>query len=271
DVSGQTALDVAAAGCAQLNKPAKFKELIQLVHSMFAQLESEHTPLCEGPPTTSVIYVVDNDRVMRDTVRHILRAEGYQVCDFATCEAFLLAYSPQECACLLLDAQLPGMNGIDMLRGLRQQGDQVPIIITSGSSDIAIAVEAMKAGAWDFIEKPCNRNEMLDSINRALGRSQQNHRILAGRQGAIDYIATLTARQRQIMDMVLAGHPSKNIAVDLGISQRTVENHRASIMTRTHSRSIPALARLALAASLQSVEGFVMDTLCEPADRRCNP
>jgi FixJ family two-component response regulator len=271
DVSGQTAFDVAAARCAQLNKPAKLKELIQLVHSMFAQLRSEHSPRCECPSTTSVIYVVDNDKVMRDTVRQILQAEDYRVYDFATCEAFLLAYSPQERACLLLDARLPGMNGIDMLRGLRQQGDQVPIIIISGSGDIAIAVEAMKAGAWDFIEKPCNRNEMLDSINRALGRSQQNHRILAGRQGAIDYIATLTARQRQIMDMVLAGHPSKNIAVDLGISQRTVENHRASIMTRTHSRSIPALARLALAASLNSVEGAVMDTLHAPADRRCNP
>lgn len=259
DVSGQTAFEIAAARCTQLNKPAKLKELIQLVHAMFAQSGTEHSARRQSPDDTSVVYVVDSDILMRDMVRQILETEDYQVFDFPTCEAFLIAYSPQERACLLLDARLPGMNGVDMLRALRQRGDLVPTII-SGSGDIAIAVDAMKAGAWDFIEKPFDRNEMLDTINRALGRSQLDHKILAGRQEAIDYIATLTVRQRQIMDMVLAGHPSKNIAVDLGISQRTVENHRASIMTRTHSRSIPALARLALAATLQNVESAVMDS-----------
>jgi two-component system CheB/CheR fusion protein len=258
DVSCQTALEIAAARCTQLNKPAKLKELIQLVHAMFAQSEAEHSAHRQRPANTSVVYVVDSDSVMRDMVRQILQAEDYRVYDFPTCEAFLDAYAPEERACLLLDARLPGMNGVDALRALRQRGDLVPTII-SGSGDIALAVDAMKAGAWDFIEKPFDRHEMLDTLNRALGRSQLDHKILAGRQEAIDYIATLTARQRQIMDMVLAGHPSKNIAVDLGISQRTVENHRASIMARTHSRSIPALARLALAANLQHVESVAMD------------
>lgn len=259
DVSGQTAFEIASARCTQLNKPAKLKELIQLVHAMFTQSEPEPSVPRQCPANTSVVYVVDSDNVMRDMVRQILQAEDYRVYDFPTCEAFLAAYSPEERACLLLDARLPGMNGVDALRALRQRGDLVPTII-SGSGDIALAVDAMKAGAWDFIEKPFDRHEMLDTINRALGRSQLDHKILAGRQEAIDYIATLTARQRQIMEMVLAGHPSKNIAVDLGISQRTVENHRASIMTRTHSRSIPALARLALAANLQNVESVVMDS-----------
>ncbi|MGV8919789.1 MAG: response regulator [Pseudomonas sp.] len=259
DVSCQTALEIAAARCTQLNKPAKLKELIQLVHALFTQSEDEHSAYRQRPANTSVVYVVDSDSVMRDVVRQILQAEDYRVYDFPTCEAFLVAYAPEERACLLLDARLPGMNGVDALRALRQRGDLVPTII-SGSGDIALAVDAMKAGAWDFIEKPFDRHEMLDTINRALGRSQHDHKILAGRQEAIDYIATLTARQRQIMELVLAGHPSKNIAVDLGISQRTVENHRASIMTRTHSRSIPALARLALAATLQNVEGAVMES-----------
>lgn len=258
DVSSRASFEIAAAQCTQLHKPAKLKDLIQLVHAMFAPLGSEHPKSGERESSQAVVYVVDSDSVMRDTVRQILQGEGYQVNDFATAEAFLSAYRSQEHACLLIDARLPALNGIATLRGLRQQGDQLPTIIISGSGDIGIAVEAMRAGAWDFIEKPCDRSEMLDSINRALGRSQHNHKILAGRQGAIDYIASLTTRQRQIMDMVLAGHPSKNIAVDLGISQRTVENHRASIMTRTHSRSIPALARLALAASLQDVEGAAL-------------
>lgn len=259
DVSGQTAFAIAAARCTQLNKPTKLKELIQMVHAMFAQPDAEHAAHHQIPANTSAVYVVDSDSVMRDMVRQILEAEDYRVYDFPTCEAFLADYAPEEHACLLLDARLPGMNGVAMLRALRQRGDLVPAII-SGSGDIAIAVDAMKAGAWDFIEKPFDRNEMLDTVSRALGHSRIDHKILAGRQEAIDYIATLTARQRQIMDMVLAGHPSKNIAVDLGISQRTVENHRASIMIRTHSRSIPALTRLALAANLQNVESALMDS-----------
>lgn len=259
DVSCQTAFEIAAVRCTQLNKPAKLKELIQLVHALFAQSEAEHSAHRQRPANRSVVYVVDSDSVMRDMVRQILEAEDYRVYDFPTCEAFLVAYAPEERACLLLEARLPGMNGVDALRTLRQRGDLVPTII-SGSGDIALAVDAMKAGAWDVIEKPFDRQEMLDSLNRALGRSQRDHKILAGRQEAIDYIATLTARQRQIMEMVLAGHPSKNIAVDLGISQRTVENHRASIMARTHSRSIPALARLALAANLQNLESAMTNS-----------
>jgi len=125
----------------------------------------------------------------------------------------------------------------------------MPTIMITGNNDTATAVEAMKAGATDFIEKPFERSEMLDSVMRALEQSRDANRLLAWKQDASDQIADLTPRQRQIMDLVLAGHPSKNIAVDLGISQRTVENHRAEIMKRTESKSIPALARLALAAS----------------------
>jgi two-component system CheB/CheR fusion protein len=107
----------------------------------------------------------------------------------------------------------------------------------------------MKAGANDFIEKPFERSDMLESISRALEYSRDADKLVAWKHAAFDHIADLTPRQKQIMDMVLAGHPSKNIAVDLGISQRTVENHRAEIMKRTGSKSIPALARLAVAAS----------------------
>jgi two-component system CheB/CheR fusion protein len=107
----------------------------------------------------------------------------------------------------------------------------------------------MKAGASDFIEKPINVTELLVSIDFALGNWRDSHKLTAWREAAAAHVAGLTSRQRQIMEMVLAGHPSKNIAADLGISQRTVENHRASIMKRTGSKSLPALARLALAAT----------------------
>jgi two-component system CheB/CheR fusion protein len=119
----------------------------------------------------------------------------------------------------------------------------------TGNSDIQTAIDAIKAGASDFIEKPVSRNELLDSIERALEQSRDAHKLLAWRALAANRVAGLTPRQRTIMDMVLAGHPSKNIAMDLGISQRTVENHRAAIMKKTGSKSLPALARLAMAAS----------------------
>ena len=119
----------------------------------------------------------------------------------------------------------------------------------TGDSDVQIAVQAMKGGASDFVAKPIGRHDLLDSIERALEQSRDANKLVAWQKSAASQIAGLTPRQRQIMDLVLAGHPSKNIAADLGISQRTVENHRAEIMTRTGAKSLPALARLALAAA----------------------
>jgi two-component system CheB/CheR fusion protein len=170
---------------------------------------------------------------------------------FPSCEAFSKAYKPGRDSCLLVDANLPGMKGLTLLKKLRALGDGMPTIMITGSHDVSIAVDAMKAGANDFIEKPFERSEVLDSISRALEHSRDAKKLLAWNHAASDQIADLTPRQKQVMDLVLAGHPSKNIAVDLGISQRTVENHRAEIMKRTESKSIPALARLAIAASTE--------------------
>jgi two-component system CheB/CheR fusion protein len=146
------------------------------------------------------------------------------------------------------------MNGVELLRRLHDRGDRLPAIVITGSSDVPMAVEAMKAGAADFIEKPITRSELLASLNGALEQSRDSAKLSASRETAAATIAGLTPRQHQIMDMVLAGHPSKNIAADLGISQRTVENHRASIMDKTGSKSLPALARLALAAHWNQAE-----------------
>ena len=131
----------------------------------------------------------------------------------------------------------------------------------TGHSDVATAVGAMKAGAVDFIGKPIGSRELCDSVNRALELSQDLNKLLAWRETAASQIARLTQRQREIMEMVLAGHPSKNIATDLGISQRTVENHRASIMKKTGSKSLPALARLVLAASFRDTDFAAPSTI----------
>jgi two-component system CheB/CheR fusion protein len=124
----------------------------------------------------------------------------------------------------------------------------------TGNSDVQMAVQAMQAGALDFIEKPVGRGELLDSIARALEHSRDAGKLSAWRETAAHQVAKLTRRQRQIMDLVLAGQPSKNIAADLGISQRTVESHRAAIMKKTGSKSLPALARVALAAAWNGVD-----------------
>ena len=136
--------------------------------------------------------------------------------------------SPGREACLLVDAYLPGMSGLDLLRRLHDLGDRLPAIMITGNSDVSMAVKAMKAGASDFIEKPIGRAELLACVDRALEQGRDSGKKPAWRDEAATHVAGLTPRQRQIMEMVLAGHPSKNIAADLGISQRTVENHRAA-------------------------------------------
>jgi two-component system CheB/CheR fusion protein len=140
------------------------------------------------------------------------------------------------------------MSGLDLLQRLQNEGTRLPAIMITGQGDVPTAVEAMKAGAADFIEKPIRRDELFASIDRALEQTQDSNKLSVSREAAATRLAGLTARQRQIMGLVLAGHPSKNIAADLGISQRTVENHRAAVMKKTDSHSLSALIRLALVA-----------------------
>ncbi len=138
---------------------------------------------------------------------------------------------------------------MEVLRRLRAAGHGLPAIVITGRSDVAMAVEAMKAGVADFIEKPIGAEELLAVIRRALEHSPDAGASDPRRRAAVEQLSSLTARQGEVMKLVLAGQPSKNIAADLGISQRTVENHRAAIMKKTQATSLPALARLAMAAA----------------------
>jgi two-component system CheB/CheR fusion protein len=141
------------------------------------------------------------------------------------------------------------MSWMELLQWLHNSQHRLPAIMITGYGDVPIAIEAMKAGAVDFIEKPVGRAELLAGVERALELSRDSNKSRAVRDDAAAHIAGLTVRQRDIMDRVLAGHPSKNISADLGISQRTVENHRAEIMKRTGVKSLPELARLVVAAT----------------------
>jgi two-component system CheB/CheR fusion protein len=252
DISTGTSREIALQNYVKLDKPVKLKELTRAIQEVMALPNSvERVPSARavGSFGHPVIYVVDDDSAVREAVRDVLEYEGRKVQAYSTCEAFIESYRTGGEACLLIDAYLPGMNGLELLRWLGHSGHRLPAIIITGNSDVPIAVQAMKAGAWDFIEKPIGHRELLVSVENALEQSRSSSDLLASQEIAASAIAGLTPRQRQIMELVLAGHPSKNISADLGISQRTVENHRASIMEKTGSKSLPALARLAFAAA----------------------
>ncbi len=245
DISTAALRNIAGHDCEQLNKPVKPKTLLQSIKRMLA---TPVASLVVAPETTNVIYIVDDDLQIRISMREMLEAEGYQVEDYADCEAFLKAYDPGRGGCLLIDAYLPGMTGLELLKKLNDAGHHLPAIMITGNSDVPIAVEAMKAGAMDFIEKPIGAKDLLASVACALELSQSVTKRSDQQIAAASLVSGLTKRQHQVMDRVLAGQPSKIIAADLGISQRTVENHRAAIMTKTGATSLPALARLALSA-----------------------
>jgi two-component system, chemotaxis family, CheB/CheR fusion protein len=248
DISTAALRDIANHDCVQLNKPVTLPILAQTLQGLLAEsrarLPSDRPTAATGP----IIHIVDDEPAVRDALRMTLEDAGHAVEIYPDCASFLKVWRPEHQSCLLLDAYLPGMTGLQLLEKLSADGQHIPTIMITGRSDVAIAVQAMKAGACDFIEKPVSSEDLLASVARALAQAQDTHQITIWQESAVASIAKLTHRQKQIMDLVLAGAPSKNIAADLGISQRTVENHRAQIMTKTETKSLPALARLALAA-----------------------
>ncbi len=257
DISAATLHAIAGQGCMHLSKPVKPHGLTAAIQALLAASPTPkvEVPSLEMPSMAAqdgpVIFVVDDDAGIRAAIRAVLEEEGRLVEDYVGGQAFLAAYGagrPGRDACLLVDAAMPGMDGLEVLRRLADAGHHLPAIMITGHGDVPMAVHAMKAGALDFIEKPVRAPELLAGVARALGQSHDAGAQAAWQAAAAGSIAGLTARQRDVMAMVLAGQPSKNIAADLGISQRTVENHRAAVMHRTGTRSLPALARLALAA-----------------------
>ena len=251
DISTQTLRAIASIRSTHLDKPVEAVELLRVVANLLAATTPTATAETEsrttGGQSPATIFVVDDDPDVREAVREMLESHGWDVETFESCEAFLRALRSGHGGCLVIDAVLPGMDGFELLARLKADQIALPSIMITGHGDVSLAVKAMQAGASDFIEKPFGHEELVASIKRALehphsGLEQER------RMDAAAHLDGLTTRQRQILSLVLAGHPSKNIAADLGISQRTVENHRAAIMRKTGSRNIPALIRLAVAA-----------------------
>ncbi|WP_308910477.1 chemotaxis protein CheB [Pseudokordiimonas caeni] len=256
DISTRTLQEIKRLHCVQLNKPVKARALLAIVQDLLGRKDKDTTDVEASSSTTVMaksegptIYIVDDDRQVREALRSVVQDLGHKARTFPSAEEFLSSYKRGENGCLLVDIGLPGMDGFGLLTQLHEMEPRYPAIMITGNGDVAMAVRAMKAGASDFIEKPVSTAELAASLQLILDHAESTELHTAWNTHACQMIEQLTVRQRQVMDMILAGHPNKNIAADLGISQRTVENHRAAIMHKTGSKSLPALARLAVAAS----------------------
>lgn len=197
---------------------------------------------------TATVVIVDDDKAIRETMRDLLVDQGYAVECFPDGADFLDARQEGQRGCILIDASMPAMSGLDVLQQLRARAVEMPAIMMSGHADLGMAVEAMKCGAVDFLAKPFSCNMLLASIRTALERAAVSSGESNFRRVALQRISTLTPRQLEILGLVVAGHPSKSIAADLCISQRTVDNHRAAIARKTCSKSLAHLIQTASSA-----------------------
>jgi two-component system response regulator FixJ len=196
----------------------------------------------------TIVHVVDDEEPVRKSLAFLLTAAGFTVRVHDSARSFLAIAPKTGNACLVTDLRMPDMSGIDLIRNLQTARAMIPTIVITGHGDVPMAVEAMKAGALDFIEKPFHDDVLIEAIRRAaaaLGQKQTDTDDLASIHARL---TQLTERERQVLSGVVAGLPNKTIAYDLDISPRTVEVHRASVMSKMQARSLPELVRMALAA-----------------------
>jgi two-component system response regulator FixJ len=196
------------------------------------------------------VHVIDDDDAVRDSVAFLLRSARMDVRTYESATAFLDATSGQDVGCIITDVRMPGMNGVDLLRQLKARGSAMPVIVITGHGDIQLAVEAMKSGAADFLEKPFDDEALLASVKSAIGRMAEDAQRDIERAELTGKLAALSKREWEVLEGLVAGKPNKIIAFDLGISPRTVEIYRAHVMTKTGAGSLSELVRMALLAGV---------------------
>ena len=192
------------------------------------------------------VFVVDDDEGVRNSLRFLLKSVGVATRTLASAKEFLDTYKPNQAGCLLLDVRMPGMSGIELQQQLNLRGAVIPVIFITGHGDVPMAVEAMQQGAFDFLQKPFRDQDLIDRIQRALERDARNRAALEQRAGIRERLESLTPREREVLTLMTRGHPNKIMAAELGVSQRTVEIHRARVMEKTRADSLAQLVRMAM-------------------------
>lgn len=193
---------------------------------------------------TQTVFVVDDDLAVRQSLALLIRSMGLTVEAFESAQAFLAVCEPARAGCVVLDIRMPGMSGLELQEELYRRAIELPVIFITGHGDVAMAVRAMKQGAVDFIEKPFNDQHLLDRINQALEVDRAARVARAERATLASRIDLLSPREREVMDRIVAGQANKVIAIELGLSERTVEIHRAKVMTKTGARSLAELVTM---------------------------
>ncbi len=189
------------------------------------------------------VFVVDDDPAMRDSLRWLLESVDLEVRTFESAGRFLEGLEPTRPSCLVLDVRMPGLSGLDLQAELVRRDVGIPVIMISGHGDVPVAVRAMRAGAIDFIEKPFSDQLLLDRVRQAIERDQAESASDSRRVQVEGRVAQLTPREREVMNLVVAGRPNRRIAEDLGLSQKTVEIHRARVMAKMEADSLAELVR----------------------------
>ena len=195
-------------------------------------------------------HVIDDDEAVRESIDFLLRSAKLTVKTYEFASAFLAVAPTINSGCVITDVRMPGISGIDLLRRLKEMQIELPVIVITGHGDVPLAVEAMKFGAVDFLEKPFEDDVLLASVRTALNRSEASAQLETERAEIRARIALLTNREREVLDGLVAGHPNKIIAFDLSISPRTVEIYRANVMTKMKAGSLSELVRMALVAGV---------------------
>jgi two-component system response regulator FixJ len=195
-----------------------------------------------------LVHVVDDDEAVRDSLALLLESSGMSARTYDSAAAFLKALPNLASGCVLTDVRMPDLDGLELQRRLMELGVQMPVIVMTGHGDVPIAVEALKAGAADFLEKPFDDAQLLAAVSSALAASQRAQDEQAALAGIARRLTSLTPREREVLDRLVAGQPNKTIAYDLGSSPRTVEVHRARVMEKMGVRNLPELVRMTIAA-----------------------
>ena len=194
------------------------------------------------------VFIVDDDDQVRDSLSVLLGSVGLPAETFSTAQDFFDAYDPERSGCLVLDIRMPGMSGLELQERLNERRAILPVIVITGHGDVSLAVKAMKGGAVDFLQKPFDEQDLLDRVQQALADDARRRHELEDRRAVLDRLATLTQREREVMELIVDGQANKDVAASLGISHRTVEIHRARVMEKTVASSLAHLVRIALLA-----------------------